>query len=124
MGLLERGAAWLQATIREAAGETVELSFRGSTTTIEGAIPGQTNDQRLREGDTTIQAAGRDWIIPRAAYRLDGVAVEPADFHRLTRTIAGSVEVYEVTSPDGQPCWSESDRYRGCYRIRTKLIQG
>jgi hypothetical protein len=117
--LLSTGSTWLAARVQASASQSVTIA-RGSQTIGSSvkATYGQTQfEQDSQTGIITWES--KDFLIPVAAYTLNGEAVQPQRGDRITD--AGGF-VFEVLGDNGIPPFKHTDGFRTMYRIHTKQV--
>ena len=119
MSWLSDGLAWMVDTLADAAGETVTLS-RASDTTEITAIAASSGDDASGDKVATSNYWEREWLIKKADYEIDGVAVTPQAGDRITDS---NSDVWEAMLGGKRP---ELVQHAGGYAwvVKTKRIAG
>jgi hypothetical protein len=117
MSWLSDGLAWMVDTLADAGGETVTLS-RASDTTEITAIAISSSDDASGDKVATSNYWEREWLIKRADYQINEVAVTPQAGDRITD---GNSDVWEVMLKGLRPALiSHAGGY--AWVLRTKRI--
>lgn len=125
--LIQRGRATLVRELAAAAGVS-SLSYRqvvtGNTVTLDSQAWVGNNAWRSQlDGAHTLEYGDRDYLIPAEYLVFAATTFEPQRGDRITETLNGVVEVYEIISPDnGEPAWRWSDPQHTIYRVHTKQV--
>lgn len=130
MSLAAAGAAFLNDTLKAAAGVTVTYRQKTGGIPVGGFPVTAVTGQEAR--DVTTQPAGaarvtnreRDYLIVLADLIAgSGETVTlPAEGDRIEEAINGQTVVFEVGKRNGEPCWRWSDRERTRVRVHTKQV--
>ena len=124
--MFERGRAMLARHGARAAGVpsiTVTRVGVGSFTVTNAAWVGTTLFRLMSEtGGSRMEWADRDYMIPGHLYDFGSGPVEPAEHDRITETINGVTQVFDVMAPDAEPAWRWSDSGQTLLRVHTKRV--
>ena len=112
--LLKRAAGVNVVYARKAGGPTINLEVWFGTTEISLDRPGAIRTQ-MEFGTRTVRAVAAELVQ-------SGSAFMPAVGDRMTVTINGTSELYEVRNTDNGPAWDWSDTERDMIRIHTKRV--
>lgn len=117
--LLQTGSAWLRSQRRAHISHTVTYA-RGALSARVQATVGQTSFQVDSGYGLFQEVTSRDFIID-----VDDLAAfgEPQRGDRVTETLNGSNEVFEILAPGTEPHFEYSDRDRAVFRIHTKHVE-
>ena len=125
--LLDRGAAFLDAQRHQHLSRPV-VYRRGTDEKEVQATIGKTEFEQVDDvgGAGLIhRVESRDFLVRTAELDLGAGPILPRAGDQVRETVGGvggSVFVYEVNAPGGQPPWRYSDPYRRVLRIHTKHI--
>lgn len=127
MGLLQDGQAMLTQTLAAAAGVSVVYSRTVNGVTVSTTLTAWVGRTLFAGSNDTngarVEWGERDYLIPVASLKLNGVAVIPQkQTDRITETINGTPVVFELQTPTGEPVWRFSDQYRTLYRVHCKRV--
>lgn len=118
--LLARGMAMLDRGLATAGGEVVTLA-RGATSASVVAVPTSPRMETVDASGVAVSYGNRDFLIAAVNYAPAGVAAVPQRGDRITQTVGGVAEVYEVLAPpNGAEYQREARDTR--YRVHTKRI--
>lgn len=118
MGLLSRGAAFLNRVLPTAAGGTLTYTRGATTASVSGWAGIEDRDESVSPNPTTRSTdRERDYMVAVAELTAFGV---PAEGDRITETINGVATVFEVSKRDREPCYRFADHARTRYRIHTR----
>lgn len=117
---LAEGVAWLQEQRRAHMVSSVIYARGASTVSDVSATVGQTIF-RLEDGAGPVEYwESRDYLIDAADLTSLG---EPEAGDRITQTLNGTDEIFEVMAPADEAPWRWSDAHgRTVYRIHTKYV--
>lgn len=129
MTLAAAGAAFLNAAMKQAAGVTVTYVPKGGFFPESKPLTAWTGTAGQ---DETVTATGtsaaklvnreRDYLIVLAdLFEISGGTL-PKEGDRITETIGGTEQAFEVCKRDGEPCWRFSDRERTRIRVHTRPV--
>jgi hypothetical protein len=126
--LAAAGAAFLNATLKAAAGVSVLYYPKGSVVGLAlTAVTGQeARDLATQPAGNAVRVNNRerDYLIVLAdliAASGETVAL-PAEGDRIVETINEAEVTFEVSKRNGEPCWRWSDRERTRLRVHTKQV--
>lgn len=126
MGLLKRGANFLNRVLPTAAGPTQADGTAGTLTYTRGAtsaaVSGWAGQEERDATDAPTPEARstdreRDYLIPVAELTAFGV---PTEGDTVTETINGVAVVFRVSKQETEPEWRYADHARTRYRIHTR----
>lgn len=121
MGLLSRGASFLNRVLPVAAGPPAGLTYTRAgidPATVIGWAGIEDRDEAVNPTPTTRSTdRERDYMIAVAELTAFGV---PQEGDRITETINGAATVFEVSKRDREPCYRFADHARTRYRIHTR----
>lgn len=128
--LAAAGAAFLNATLKAAAGVSVVYRPKDPAFTDGVAVTAVTGqearDLATRPAGSAVRVNNRerDYLIVLADLTAAsaGAFTLPAEGDRITETIDGREVTFEVSKRDGEPCWRWSDRERTRLRVHTKQV--
>ena len=121
MGLLDRGAAFLNRMDKIAAGVTITY-IRGAARHTITAVPGNTRfaQSAPEPGGATLIHGERDYLIDVA----DLPFAEPLETDRIIETIGGIECVFDVARPStGEPAVRHSDDGKTKWRIHVTQVK-
>jgi hypothetical protein len=116
--LLQTGAAFLAAKLKSDASHEVTYA-RGAASVAVYATVGTSEHQNTDDDGVTEIVVTRDYLVTPADLVIAGSAVEPRPGDRITETIAGASETFEVMRTGTQPCFVRTGNQ---WRIFTKRI--
>ena len=122
--MLDRGAAFLDAQRHQHLTRTV-VYRRGTDEKQIQATIAKTEFEQADDSGLIHRTESRDFLVRTADLDVGAGLMLPRagdQVRETVGTIAGSVFVYEVNAPGGQPPFRYSDPYRRTVRIHTKYI--
>jgi len=122
--MLDRGAAFLESQRHQHMTRSV-VYRRGTDEKEVQATIGKTDFEQADDSGLIHRVESRDFLVRTADLDLGAGLILPRagdQVRETVGTIAGSVFVYEVNAPGGQPPFRYSDPYRRTLRIHTKYI--
>lgn len=119
--LLEQGSAFLEDQRHRHMSRTV-VYLRGAEAKELQATIGRTEFEQADDAGLIHRTESRDFLIRTADLELGAGSILPRAGDRVRETVEGTVFVYEVNAPGGQPPFRYSDPYRRTLRIHTKHI--
>lgn len=122
--LLDRGAAFLDAQRHQHLSRPV-LYRRGTDEKEVQATIGKTEFEQADDAGLIHRVESRDFLVRTAELDLGSGPIIPRagdQVRDMVGGVGGSVFVYEVNAPGGQPPFRYSDPYRRVLRIHTKQI--
>ena len=121
MGLLARGASFLNRALPAAAGPaTGTLTYtRGATAATVSGWAGQEDRDEAVSPTPTARSTDRERDYMVAVSELAAFGV-PQEGDRITETINGAAVVFEVSKRDREPCYRYADHARTRFRIHTR----
>lgn len=117
--MLASGMAWLSRGLPKSP----VVYQRGSSKTALCATFGRTLlhlDDGV--GGVRMEWTDKDFLIPRASLTVAGSPALPERGDLIRVRSNGTLSVYEVLAPGGEPPWRWSDPYRTTIRVHTKLV--
>lgn len=100
------------------------IYHRGSASTNIVCWIGTTAFRITDQGNSRLKWSDRDYMIPVASLKINGVLVEPDYGDWIEETFTdGAVRRFELMAPQGEQVWRHSDQQKMIYRIHTKEIQ-
>lgn len=122
MGLLSRGADFLNRALGNAAGQTLTYTRGVTSDTLTGWAGNEQRDQVQQPSTgTRVNDRERDFLLSYSEMTLAGFD-EPAVGDRITETINGDEVTWEVKPRDTEPAWRWSDTTRTRYRVHTRRV--
>lgn len=117
--LFSKLSPWL-ASMRPRIDVSTVTYTRGTTTLTISATPGAVRQpSELVEPGVVLVTSDRDYLIAAS----DLTFGEPVIGDRITETINGVSETYEVKTPgDGRKAWEWHDRDHTTYRVHTLKV--
>ena len=124
MGLLDRGQAMLNRSMKLAGGRPVLYTRAGVAVATLTVWIGSTVFQRNQmDPGAAVIWGDRDYLILVADLILGGSLSVPKVGDRITETIAGVATVFEIMPPDNnEPAWRLADQMRTAYRLHVKRV--
>jgi hypothetical protein len=122
--LLDRGAAFLEDQRHRHMSRTVVYQRGPDAKEVQATI-GKTEFEQADDAGLIHRTESRDFLIRTADLDLGAGPILPRAGDQVRETVGdvgGSVFVYEVNAPGGQPPFRYSDPYRRTLRIHTKHI--
>jgi len=122
--MLDRGAAFLDAQRHQHLTRTV-VYRRGTDEKQVQATIGKTEFEQADDSGLIHRTESRDFLVRTADLDVGAGLILPRagdQVRETVGTVGGSVFVYEVNAPGGQPPFRYSDPYRRVLRIHTKHI--
>lgn len=119
--LLQTGAQWLADQQAEQCAHAVTYTRAGVSATVQ-ALVGASEWELPDAGGPALMVTTRDYIIRVADLRLSGAAITPARGDRITESVGGSTEIFEVMAPEGEQHYRHTDQYGYAYRIHTTQV--
>ena len=122
--LLDRGAAFLESQRHQHMTRSV-VYRRGTDEKQVQATVGKTEFEQADDSGLIHRTESRDFLVRTADLDLGAGLMLPRagdQVRETVGTVGGSVFVYEVNAPGGQPPFRYSDPYRRVLRIHTKHI--
>jgi len=119
--LLEEGAAFLEDQRHRHMSRAVTYQ-RGAQSKELLATIGRTEFEQADDAGLIHRTQSRDFLIRTADLDLGAGPTLPLAGDRVRETVDGTVFVYEVNAPGGQPPWRYSDPFRKTLRIHTKHV--
>jgi len=122
--LLEQGAAFLEDQRHRHMSRAVVYQ-RGTDSKEVQATIGKTEFEQADDSGLIHRTESRDFLIRAADLEFGSGPVLPRAGDQVRETVdgvGGTVFVYEVNAPGGQPPFRFSDPYRKSLRIHTKHI--
>jgi hypothetical protein len=120
--MLAWGQNWINSQLQGHASDTVSYTrvVNGSpVVTSISATVGRTVFSTMQEGGPTIEFGERDYLIPATELPYS----EPQKGDRITVTLNGATEVYEVMPPNAnEPAWRWSDAQHTMFRLHMKRV--
>lgn len=88
-----------------------------------GRTPFRVNEEV--EGRAKIEWQERDYLIPVADLKIDGVLIKPqlGDWIEQIIPAVANPNTYKVSAPQGEQIWRYSDPQETVFRIHTKRFQ-
>jgi len=102
-------------------GRTVVYSRNSLSVTLT-AVKGQSIIEAVDNSGFSVTHKRDDWRILVADLQLNGVAVEPQQFDRITETAGGKTWIYEVTPAADPRPFQIVDRKAGGYEYRVHSV--
>lgn len=119
---LERGSQRLAERL-ESRGSTAITYRRGSASvSLQATLGRQLLSVIDREGNTKVQRADRDFILPAADLILGGLVTTPKAGDLIDLETAAGVERYEVSPVGSEAAWRYSDPHGVLIRTHCKHI--
>ena len=122
--ILDRGAAFLESQRHQHMTRTV-VYRRGVDDKEVQATIGKTEFEQADDSGLIHRTESRDFLVRTADLDVGAGLILPRagdQVRETVGTVGGSVFVYEVNAPGGQPPFRYSDPYRRVLRIHTKHI--
>jgi len=122
--LLEQGAAFLDDQRHRHMSRTVVYQRGTEAKEVQAAV-GKTEFEQADDAGLIHRTESRDFLIRTVDLDLGSGPILPRAGDQVRETVGtlgGSVFVYEVNAPGGQPPFRYSDPYRKALRIHTKHI--
>jgi 3-polyprenyl-4-hydroxybenzoate decarboxylase len=120
MSILQTAIASALGTIRTLAGVPVTISDGTHSTPNVNAAVGKTEYTAEQDNQVVETFTSRDYLIARADYKLNGVAVLPAKGHTITEIVNGVSKTFTALAPQGELVFEFSDVGQTQLRIHTK----
>jgi len=119
--MLSAGEAWLDSQRHEHMTDTV-VYVRGAASVSLQATRGRTEFRQVGTSGVQTRVVSVDFIIRTADLVLAGELTKPVRGDRISQTLDGFSETYEVITPGGEPVWRWCDAQGHLsLRIHTKL---
>ena len=120
--LLADGAAWLADQHKAHMSQTVTYQRRDVAAVELQATLGETKaDQEGGEGGLTLVARMTDWLFVTADLRAESL-MPPQKGDRITASVAGESQTFEVLPRDGEAVWRNSDAYGKRIRVHAMKV--
>ena len=119
--LLDRGAAFLEDQRHTHMSRTVVYQRGAEAKEVQATI-GRTEFEQADDAGLIHRTESRDFLIRTVDLDLGSGPILPRAGDQVRETVDGTVFVYEVNAPGGQPPFRYSDPYRRTLRIHTKHI--
>lgn len=119
--LLDRGSAFLDDQRHRHLSRTVVYQ-RGSEAKEVLATIGRTEFEQADDAGLIHRVESRDFLVRTVDLDLGSGRILPRAGDQVRESVDGTVMVYEVNAPGGQPPFRYSDPYRRVLRIHTKHI--
>ena len=119
--LLDRGSAFLDDQRHKYMSRTVVYQRGAEAKEVQATI-GKTEFEQADEAGLIHRTESRDFLVRTADLDIGSGLVLPRAGDQVRETVDGTVMVYEVNAPGGQPPFRYSDPYRRVLRIHTKHI--
>ncbi len=114
---IRTGAAWLADQLKASAGAAVEYK-RGNSAATVVAVVGKSVFESQDQSGVSETWESRDYIFKTT----DFPHGEPARGDRITETLGGIANVFEVVAPRGVPLFHHGDPFHTTIRVHTKRI--
>ena len=118
--LLAEGADWLAAQHKDHVSQTVTYQRRDVEAVDLQATLGETKAEQQGGEGLLLVARMTDWLFLTADLRAEEL-MPPEKGDRITATVAGESQTFEVLPRDGEAVWRNSDAYGK--RIRVHAIK-
>ena len=119
--MLDQGALFLDGQRHKHMSRAVVYQRGAESRDVQATI-GRTEFEQADEAGLIHRTESRDFLIRTADLDLGSGPVLPRAGDRVRETVEGTVFLYEVNAPGGQPPWRYSDPYRRVLRVHTKHI--
>lgn len=119
--MLDRGAAFLDDQRHKHLTRLVTYR-RGAEAKEVLATVGKTEFEQADDAGLIHRIESRDFLVRAADMDIGSGRTLPRAGDQVRETVDGTVMVYEVNAPGGQPPFRYSDPYRRVLRIHTKHI--
>ena len=119
--ILDQGAAFLDGQRHKHMSRAVVYQRGAESRDVQATI-GRTEFEQADDAGLIHRTESRDFLIRAADLDLGSGPVLPRAGDRVRETVEGTVFLYEVNAPGGQPPWRYSDPYRRVLRVHTKHI--
>ena len=117
--LLADGMDWLADQAKAHMSQTVSYQRRDTAAVDLQATLGETQGEQ-QGGEITLVARATDWLFVTADLRAASL-MPPQKGDRITATVAGESQTFEVLPRDGEAGWRNSDAHGK--RIRVHAIK-
>jgi hypothetical protein len=122
--LMARGASWLSGKLKAHASEPIVYSRGADALALCATFGRKLFQLDDGQGGIVMEWTDRDFLVPAADLDFGAGPVLPERGDRVeVATDEGTVLVYEVLAPGGEPPWRWSDPFRRTLRIHAKHVE-
>jgi len=101
----------------------VELTYhRGNDSASVTGWVGVTAFRVSEQSNSRVIWSDRDYLIPVANLKINGVLTEPDSGDWVEENINGTIRKFELIAPQGEQVWRYSDPQKMIFRLHTKEI--
>ena len=120
MSRLSRAETWLAAKLKAIESVTVTYSRNSQSVSLSATV--DTDQPEVVDSmGIPVKIVDRSYVFTASDLAFSGTAFEPRVGDRITETIAGSVEVYEVMPIDKKPPF-ERTPHGASVKVHTKRV--
>jgi hypothetical protein len=98
------------------------IYHRGTASTNIVCWIGTTAFRITDQGNSRLTWSDRDYMIPVASLKINGILIEPDYGDWIEETVFGTLRKFELMAPQGEQVWRHSDQQKMIYRIHTKEV--
>lgn len=125
MNRFQRGQAHLVKRFLANAQITVRYHRKDAPTILIDVWPNETLFRVLDKENTRLEWGDRDYIIPVASLKINGILTEPAKTDWIEETFPQphGIQFFMLSAPETEPIWRWDDLQRTAYRVHTKRFE-
>lgn len=120
MGMLERGAEWLQSQRHTHLTKQVTYRRGEDTVTLQATI-GRSEFEEVADGNIAHRFESRDYLVRASDLVLNGEPILPEAGDVVLEVLGEATHQYEVMGPGMEPPYRWSDTTKLTLRIHTKF---